>query len=530
MPTEPTPSPPWLALVAGTALWFVVAAAGASVGDPGPGLALVGDVGLVLLLAAAGLPRLATGAWFGLLAFQLLRLGSQAAMGEEGLLLDLLWLAGHTWVLAADLLGAWRWAVVAGALGGLAGAAALGHTLLRVASQHRRPTAAMGALLAVGALLPGLPTTWVLPALGANLQASWALWTHDEALEAEAREHPAPHPAGDGAPDVHVYVVESYGALLFRDADLADDHRAVLDGLEGRLRASGWSMASGLATAPVSGGRSWIADAAVLLGTPVAHETSYRRLMGTVDTLPHLPAWFDAAGYRTVLCRPKDRARPGVELENPLRFQETVFFADLAYAGPHVGWGWVPDQYTLGWLREEVLSGDPRPTFLFTHLVTAHVPWYRPPQVVQDWRGLGEVVATPPEAEDRGTADELAFHLHRFRRGEAGLGADLRAYMRQGDPARKYQETIGYDLEVLTRHLEALPDDRPRVVVWMGDHPPPGIASRKQFAVPVHVIASDPTLLQPFVERGFKRGLRPGRGGPVLAHEDLYEPLTEVVP
>ncbi len=529
--TDPPNTPPWLALLAGSALWFAVAAPGASLGDPPSGLGVVGDVGVVLLWAAAGWRRTAAAVWLALFVFQLVRLSSLMAMGEEGLLVDLLWLAGHVWVLAADWIGALRWPLLAALLASIGLAGMLASRLLNASSDHPKVSAGLGAGLVGLALIPLVPGGWVTPVLVRNVAASTALWTEGQQLLAEAAVHPAPHPAGPGAPDVHVYVVESYGALLMRDPSLAQSHQTLLEELQERVTAAGWVTASGLSAAPVSGGRSWIADAAVLLGTPVAHETSYRRVMAEVDDLPHLPAWFDAAGYRTVLCRPKDRARPGVHLENPLRFERTVFFADLAYEGPRHGWGWVPDQYTLGWLRDEVLPEEPqRPTFLFAHLVTAHVPWRVPPEIVEDWRDLG---APDPDAqapvEDRSVWDELLFHLHRFRRGQQGLGADLRSYMQRGDPAEKYRRAIAYDLEVLTTHLEALDPARPAVVVWMGDHAPPGIAARHSFAVPVHVIATDPALLKPFLSRGFREGLLPG-AATRLGHQDLYEPLVELVP
>ena len=532
MSSEAHPTPWPLAVFAIVALWFPVAAPGASLGAPPMGLGVVGDVGLVLVLASYGWRRTATAAWLLVFGFQLVRFASQLAMGEEGVLLDLLWLLGHVWVLAADWIGAWRYPLLLLLLASLGGAGWLASWLLRVGAD--RPALFRGAGLAMMLLplLPVVPGGWVAPVLGANLRASASLWSEGRARIAEATEHPPPHPAGPDAPDVHLYVVESYGALLFRAPELAPDHLALLTELEGRLAAAGWATASGMSAAPVSGGRSWIADAAVLLGTPVAHETSYRRLMAQAGALPHLPAWFRAAGYRTVLCRPKDRARPGVHLENPLAFERTVFFADLRYDGPRLGWGLVPDQYTLGWLRDEVLPEEPRrPTFLFAHLVSSHVPWRTPPAVLDDWRDLGRRDAEDEAVpfEDRPLLEEIGFHLHRFRRGQRGLGADLRSYMRRGDPTKKYQEVIRYDLEVLTRHVEAFAPDSPMVVVWMGDHAPPGIAPRHSFAVPVHVLASEPALLRPFLERGFTDGLIPPTT-PTLGHQDLYEPLTETVP
>jgi len=528
--TDAPATPPWLAALAAGALWFATAAPASSLGEPPTGLGVVGEVGVVLLLASVGWRRTAAAAWLAVFAFQLVRMTSQLAMAEEGLLIDLLWLLGHVWVLADDWVGLWRLPALGLLLAALALSGAVASRLLRVGSDHPRVLRGISLALVLVSFLPFAPGGWVTLVLVANLSASAELLQDDQALVQEALDHADPYPAGPDAPDVHLYVVESYGALLFRDRSIAGPHKGLLEDLQPRLEADGWSIASGLSLAPVSGGRSWIADASVLLGTPVAHETSYRRLMGLADTLPHLPAWFEGAGYHTVLVRPKDRERPGVELENPLAFDETVFFADLDYEGPRLGWGWVPDQYTLGWLREEVFPGETqRPSFVFTHLVTAHVPWRAPPYLVEDWRTLGTPTDEGAPTEDRTVAEEIGFHLHRFRRGPQGLGADLRSYMQEGDPARQYRKVIAYDLRALTRHTLALEAERPMVVVWMGDHAPPGITARHSFAVPVHVMATDPALLEPFLERGFAPGLFPP-GKPALGHHELYEPLTELVP
>lgn len=501
--------------------------------------AVAGDLLVALSLAVlaprAGVPS-ATAVWTALFAFQCARLGSLLAMGEEGLLFDLLYLASHTVIFGTDLAGWYTVPALLAAIAALGGAAWTVYTLfdlLRAELSNPRGRQALAALWVVAGLgtALGLPVTWITPVLIANLQRSVAVWHEAAALVADA-SRPAPEPVAPGGPDLQIYVIESYGSLLFRDPVQAGVFVPHLRDAAGTLAEHGWTAVSAFSRAPVSGGRSWIADASVLLGVPVAHESAYQHLMARIDRLNHLPGWLSDQGYRTILCRPKDRARPGVAIENPLGFDTPVFYAELGYPGPHFGWGWIPDQYTLGWLRDEVLpQSASQPTFLFAHLASAHVPWKAPPPVLADWRDFATVTAAGPRAEeDRDLEDELGFTANRFRRGPKGLGPTLRRYMGIGDPTSAYREMITYDVDVIRDHLVAMAPVRPTVVVVLGDHQPPGIARRNDFTVPVHVFASRPGLLAPLAEWGFVRGVELGAdAGPTLGHEDLYEALAAVV-
>ena len=60
----------------------------------------------------------------------------------------------------------------------------------------------------------------------------------------------------------------------------------------------------------------------------------------------------------------------------------------------------------------------------------------------------------------------------------------------------------------------------------MGDHQPPILAQDLGPEVPVHLFASDPAMLAPFLARGFVPGPRPG-GATGVAHEDLFALLVE---
>ena len=52
-------------------------------------------------------------------------------------------------------------------------------------------------------------------------------------------------------------------------------------------------------TAPVAGGRSWIADASLLLGVKLEHQSEYQAIAGTFHDKNHMPQWFEDRGYQS---------------------------------------------------------------------------------------------------------------------------------------------------------------------------------------------------------------------------------------
>jgi hypothetical protein len=354
---------------------------------------------LALLALAAAVPR---SRWPAVAVFVVLGLWESARavgaslMDQDPLLYDLVYLLRHLVVLGTDLLEGWFVPVVLGALLAVGLVHAVGGWALHRASREvpLRPVAALLALSSLAWAL-GAPARFSTVALGANLAESLA-------VRAEVRSMlrmPA-YEVYDGlslqrAPDLHVYIVESYGRILLRRPSSREPWLADARRHTARLQEAGYASVSGYLTAPVSGGRSWLADATLLTGRPIAHESVFVQTMGAVDGMRHLPGVLDAAGYETVLVRPKDRARPGVQLRNDLAFERPVFFADLGYEGPPMGWGWVPDQFTLGWMREHVLGAEGPPRFVFAHLVSSHAPWTDLPAPVDDWRTLSTPTGKP---------------------------------------------------------------------------------------------------------------------------------------
>lgn len=477
--------------------------------------------------------RALAGGWTALWVYEVTRQAGHAAMGEQPLLYDLSALLRHLFILGRDLLGAQVYGVLAGAVALTAVLWATSTFLLaRLESAARDRhlrwawTIVLVFMLAGQDGIAGFRTRWTSPHLAVNLQSSWALWAElQRGVSSEAYD-PLATIRLQRKPDVRIYAIESYGRVLAHQAQTRGAWGEHLAGMEARLTAAGWHAASAWGTAPVSGGRSWIADGTFLLGMHIAHQSSYAHVMAQIDHLHHLPGWMAAQGYETVLVRPKDRERPGVKLDNSFRFDHVVFHDELGYDGPSHGWGIIPDQFTVGFVQDEVLARLTAPRFAFLHLVTSHVPWEEPPPRLDDWRALEHLPGRrSAKYVDRTLEDQLGLELGRFARE----GKDRSAKPVDDERLDAYWRLVAYDLDVIADALHDLPAE-PTLILVMGDHQPPLVGvSDPTFDVPMHLLANDPSLLAEFVDQGFTRGLIPPDEPAAMAHEGFFSLLVRAL-
>ncbi|HHO53942.1 MAG TPA: hypothetical protein ENK18_24500 [Deltaproteobacteria bacterium] len=462
--------------------------------------------------------------WALLCTYELGRACSRIATNEDLPIYDLLLLSKHLWVLGRDLYGVWATVAVLVLLLVPVGLTIVGTLLagrLEAWARSVGPARSLASIAVIAVLSAGVAvskrSTFVMPWLISNLSESW-----DLLYEVRSDIQDRPHRGLEDLtltrrPDVHIYIVESYGDVVRRDEALAARWAPGVDALEEHLTERGWYTASGLSEAPVHGGRSWIADASLLLGLYVARQSTYEHLIGLTDQLPHLPGFFAGQGYETVLVRAKDRARPGVSLVNHFGFGHTVFFDDLEYEGPVVGWGHIPDQYTIDFVNERVLDELDAPTFAFFHLATAHIPWREAPPLLDPYtRWQGRRGRSRALVHERSAYSELRMRMSRFKYHRRESVKES-----HGDP-QNYLDSVLYDLEAIARQLEDGPDGE-QIILIMGDHQPPLIAQGMSSDVPVHVLASDPSLLRGFIDAGFEPRLRPREiDGADVEHRGLF--------
>jgi len=462
-------------------------------------------------------------------------------MREEPLLYDQWFMARHLWVLIGDLMSLVTLAVLAGValLSWLATRAV--RRLLRSARRllepaRRRRTLWTGlalwtlalslSVLAHGSKRPRV--TWLTPALIANLVRSRAVYL---SVQTESHSSPYAHFASielADKPDVLLFIVESYGRLLSVEPETGDAHRALLGELSAQLARAGWHAASAFSTSPVSGGRSWLAEGTMLMGLPVRYESVFQHLIGQRPQPPHLVSWLRRQGYHTTLLAPADRNRPGAYVVNRYGFAQLLTNNDLGYRGASMGWGIVPDQYSLAIAEERVLEparARRQPVFLDFHMVSSHAPWADIPPLYED---PSHVERSDAPREEHATATGTVLRrLSRFdRRAERRFPHmdHFDTKMRDG-----YAASIAYDLRVIAQYLARRPDDA--LVILIGDHQPPVISrSDESFDAPVHLLSRDPRRLQTALARGFRAGLTlPSDAAPALSHAELFPFLVDTL-
>ncbi len=479
------------------------------------------------------------GLWLVVFLFELNTVFGLVFMTQAPLFYDELFLLRHLLRLVGDL---WQPVFL---LYGLGGAGAFAALVLLAAFLVRTLVAALPALgrgsLAAGAglwLLVGLSLFWhgvddrrglvrlATPPIVDNLRESAAVYR-----QVNGQVAASPYDALDDVvlvrkPDVHVIIVESYGQVVATIPALRETWEPRIRDMQTNLEATGWHTASAWCRSPISGGRSWLADASLFMGVRIFHESVYRHLLDQPEPRS-LVRWFGRQGYETVLVAPADRARPGIELENLHRFSTTVFQKDLHYGGPSMGWGLVPDQYALEYAHQEVLDRIEGPVFSSFHGTTSHLPWDDIPPLVQDWRALGTLPGTF-QAQDEALDDLVELKLKRYRsrplKETPGYAGET--LPQQQEP---YRKAIDYELGVVEAHLAHLEDDA--LVVVLGDHQPPYMNKyASSYAVPMHLFARDPALLDEFLAQGFEPGLVPSDDAPVaLNHEGFFSLLVRAL-
>jgi hypothetical protein len=327
---------------------------------------------------------------------------------------------------------------------------------------------------------------------------------------------------------VLLFIVESYGRLLSVEPGTREAHVALLRTLTGELTRAGWHAASAFSTSTVSGGRSWIAEGTMLMGLPIRYESVFQHMIAQRPAPPSLVGFLNRQGYHTTLLAPADRNRPGAYVVNRYGFSELLTHDKLGYRGRRMGWGIIPDQYSLAIADERVLSparARKQPVFLDFHMVTSHAPWADVPSLYDDPR---HVEASEEPLVEHGTAaGTVLTRLGRYDRVAERRFLNFEHFdtsLRDG-----YLATVHYDLKLIATYLRDRKDDA--LVILIGDHQPPVLSrSDLSFDCPVHLLARDPQRLQTALEHGFQLGLTLARdASPALSHAELFPLLVETL-
>jgi hypothetical protein len=307
-----------------------------------------------------------------------------------------------------------------------------------------------------------------------------------------------------GGADVLLVFLESYGATVLDRPEYARRVLPVYDRAQRALDARGFAVASGLLESPTYGGSSWLAHATIATGLRAGDELEYT-LMRTARPRPKTMArFFREAGYRTVLVQPAT-TRPWPEgiVDG---FERKYYAANLDYHGPTFGWATMPDQYVLDFVHRREVAPATGPLFVEYALVSSHAPWNLQAPIVPDWSRVGD--------------GSIYRQLPRVTYPVSWSN------LRDGHEA--YISSIVYDLEVVTEYVANFVT-RDALVIVLGDHQPvPDVnGDTPSHAVPIHVISRNRALLDPFLARGYARGMLPAATGAAAGMETFLPNLLQ---
>lgn len=289
--------------------------------------------------------------------------------------------------------------------------------------------------------------------------------------------------------DVVLAFIESYGMAALEDSQFSAVVGPHLDTLAARVESAGVHLVTGELVSPTQGGQSWYAHGTVISGLWLSTQLRYELLLASERKT--LVDDFSYAGYRTAALMPAITRRwpDGVRLG----YDEVHTAANITYAGPPLYWVTMPDQFTWSYLQRFIRDGRKgTPLFVEAAMVSSHAPW-TPVLPMIGWDEVGDGSRFEPFRQEGHPPEELWVDIEVLR--------------------EQYAESIGYSLEVMTGYVERYLDERTLLIV-MGDHQAaPWVIGAAGADVPVHVFASDRSLLKPFLDWGFVPGAFPDQQG-----------------
>lgn len=295
-------------------------------------------------------------------------------------------------------------------------------------------------------------------------------------------------------PNILVLCVESYGSINVRDEELRESNRNTLSTFDEKLKSNNLFVASGLSIPPLFAGGSWLSYSTLLFGIRIDDTSLYNILFKnnkSFEKYKSLFRWTKSKGYTNFLINPlgggyeKDIDWSTVDKNfsadhcldwNAFDFQGKVFkFMDVGYCPP--------DQFTLNRsnelikdrLKEEGKNEEPYANFFIT--LNTHFPYSSPEHIVDDWKELNTDIDYSETGNEKTNLKD------------------------------KYRRAIKYQLEFISDYIKKN-DDGNTIYLLFGDHQPPMITDDKMgLETPIHVIAPNEKLLQPFLEQGFEKGM-----------------------
>lgn len=303
--------------------------------------------------------------------------------------------------------------------------------------------------------------------------------------------------------DVTMIFLETYGAVLFDQAESSNAVAQTRTELEKAILASGRNVVSAFYVSPTIGGASDLAHLSVLAGIDLKDSRKHDVLL-TTDR-PTLMDVFNRDGYETF----------GVYHSVGWDWVERAYYGydrylsgpDLGYEGPAFGFWKIPDQFAAARVDDLYPRNDSaKPRFTVFPTISSHFPFHQVPPYQPDWKKLLGPEPFDAQAAARAQAEPVNWE---------NMKPD-------------YLRTINYTNTWLAGYFQQ-PEPRETVYIMIGDHQPTGSVSHEAtpWDVPVYLVSKDNALLDRFRAMGFTDGLTPQKRVPLGGLHDLTQVLLK---
>lgn len=302
--------------------------------------------------------------------------------------------------------------------------------------------------------------------------------------------------------DLTLMFLETYGAVLYDQAESFNAVQATREKLEQSIQESGRHVVSAFYKSPTIGGASDLAHMSLLAGMDLTDSRKHDVLL-TTDR-PTLIDLFRREGYETFGVYHS----VGWDWTERAYYNYDVYLSgpDLNYEGPAFGFWKIPDQYAAA--KVDVLfprTGKAKPRFTLFPTISTHFPFHQVPPYQPDWNTLlNSKTPFDPDLAAKAQAEQVNWE---------NMKPD-------------YLRAINYAHTWLAGYFKQ-PEPRETVYVMIGDHQPTGSVSRQEMPwdVPVFVVSKDNRLLDRFRAMGFTNGMTPKQRAPLGGLHDLTATL-----
>lgn len=284
-------------------------------------------------------------------------------------------------------------------------------------------------------------------------------------------------------PNIEMISVESYGSVVFEDAELGPTFHPLAELKLTELQEHGYHVASTYSIPPAFAGGSWLSHASMCYGINIENIHLYNLFFKTESNFEDYRSLFhytSKEGYTNILANAIGGYRDEIDwtsVKRHYQYDQLIDAEYMDYKGHRfkfLGVGSVPpDQYSFYRISDIITREKSAPYFMFFSTLNSHTPFHSPKTIVSN-----------PLEDAQYTSDNEV---------DPKLGVKER-----------YAQAMEYQINAVTDYINSKDDDD-TIYVLFGDHQP-GLITKKEIGwdAPIHVISKDKKVIDQFLSFGFQ--------------------------